>query len=92
MENKKPNLEECYAMIDAAVSQEDKNLIMASTDTIEFHFTLGMWIRNNLIYKYDLEYDDLFINERGLFLNLHHPDDLSTDIIDAYKEYLINKK
>jgi len=36
-----------YARLDKRLSEEDKKAILKAKDTIEFHFTLGMWIRNN---------------------------------------------
>jgi len=41
---------EVFAQLDAMLSEEDKNAIM-NGDPIEFHFSLGMWIRNNWIYE-----------------------------------------
>lgn len=36
---------EAYAQLDDLLSEEDKNAIM-NGDPFEFHFSLGMWIRN----------------------------------------------
>lgn len=45
---------EAYAQLDEMLSEEDKNAIM-NGDPFEFHFTLGMWIRNNWIYEQEEE-------------------------------------
>ena len=39
---------EAYAQLDGMLSDEDKKAIM-NGDPFEFHFSLGMWIRNNWI-------------------------------------------
>ena len=41
---------EAFAQLDAMLSEEDKSAIM-NGDPFEFHFSLGMWIRNNWIYE-----------------------------------------
>lgn len=41
---------EAYAMLDKELSNEDKAALLSAGDTIDFHFGLGMWIRNNWIY------------------------------------------
>jgi hypothetical protein len=50
MDNQIPKTkEECFDMLDKMLSEEDKQLMMKD-DTIDYHFTLGLWIRNNWIY------------------------------------------
>ena len=52
MDNRRPQTkEECFALLDAMLSEEDKNELKNCEDTINYHFTLGMWIRNNWIYS-----------------------------------------
>ena len=41
---------ECFEILDETLSQEDKQAIAQMEDTIDLHFSLGMWIRNNWIY------------------------------------------
>ena len=41
---------ECFAQLNEMLSEEDKMAIMQAEDTIEFHFSLGLWIRNNWLY------------------------------------------
>lgn len=42
--------QEAFAQLDALLSEKDKSEL-ANGDAIEFHFSLGMWIRNNWIYE-----------------------------------------
>ena len=39
-----------FARLDKRLSEEDKKAILKARDMIEFHFSLGMWIRNTWIY------------------------------------------
>ena len=98
MENKIPKTkEECFAQLDAMLSDEDKNELKNSEDVIRFHFSLGMWIRNNWIYPLSEEERDTFMmmfaddekSEFGFYFS--HPDMTSSDIIEKYVEYLKNK-
>ena len=42
--------EEGFAQLDAMLSDEEKKELMNCEDTFVYHFTLGMWIRNNWLY------------------------------------------
>ena len=44
------NKKECFAQLDEMLSETDKKAIVEAKDIIEFHFTLGLWIRNNWLY------------------------------------------
>ena len=89
--------EECFAILDEMLSQEEKDEIAEMEDTIELHFGLGMWIRNSWIYPQSSEdveallkqFDDEADDDMPLFV---HPDDYSSMILDAYQEYLKQKK
>ena len=88
--------EECFEILDETLSQEDKQAIAQMEDTIELHFGLGLWIRNNWIYPQSSEdveallkqFDDEADDDMPLFV---HPDDYSSMILDAYQEYLKSK-
>ena len=55
METKIPQTKnEAFAHLDAMLSEEEKSKL-AKSDAIEYHFTLGMWIRNNWIYEQNEE-------------------------------------
>ena len=49
METKIPQTkQEAFAQLDELLSEKDKNELVKG-EAIEFHFSLGMWIRNNWI-------------------------------------------
>ena len=81
---------EAFAQLDAMLSEEDKSAIM-NGDPFEFHFTLGMWIRNNWIYQQEEEdvkrLGKAFRTEMLFF----EADDLSMKIIEYYQRYLKRK-
>ena len=87
---------ECFEILDEMLSQEDKDAIAQMEDTIDLHFGLGMWIRNNWIYPQSQEdvekllkqFDDSGDDDMPLFM---HPDDYSSTILDAYQDYLKHK-
>ena len=88
METKIPQTKnEAFALLDAMLSEEDKSAIM-NGDPIEFHFSLGMWIRNNWIYEQE-EADVKHL--AGLFskdIEFYFADELSGDIIKDSKKHL----
>ena len=45
--NKPKTKKECFAQLDETLSETDKKAIVEAEDLFEFHFTLGLWIRNN---------------------------------------------
>lgn len=89
---------ECFTQLDKILSDEDKQAIINMEDTIELHFTLGMWIRNNWIYPQSQEdvekllkqFDDTSEEDDDIPLFVH-PDDYSSLILDVYQEYLKSK-
>ena len=88
--------EECFAILDEMLSAEEKAQIAEMEDTIDLHFGLGMWIRNNWIYQQESEAVEAllkeFVDEEDKDMPLFiHPDDYSSSILDAYQEYLRNK-
>ena len=55
MENQLPKTkEECFAILDAIISEENKQ-IMIRKDYFDYHFTLGLWIRNHWLYPMNEE-------------------------------------
>ena len=95
MNDKPKTKKECFAQLDEMVSDADKQAIMKTKDLIEFHFSLGMWIRNNWIYPFSDEevkaFMNLFEDEDDMGFRISHPDFDSSVIIDDYVEYLKNK-
>ena len=61
---------------------------MTKGDSCEYHFTLGMWIRNNWIYEQDEEYVKLLAEMFGDDAPFFEPDDLSDRIIKSYQRHL----
>ena len=82
MDNRSPQTkEECFALLDAMLSEEDKNELKNCEDTINYHFTLGMWFMKMFEDEDRSPYGSHFI----------HPDEVSSTIIDKYVKYLIDK-
>lgn len=69
------------------LSEEEKEE-MTKGDSCEYHFTLGMWIRNNWIYEQDEEYLNLLAEMFGDDSPFFEPDDLSDRIIKSYQRHL----
>lgn len=89
--------EECFAQLDAMLSEEDKKALMEG-DIFNFHFSLGLWIRNNWIYPLTTEEEQSFFkmfaddNDSPSAYMIYHPDMKSTAIIEKYVEYLKAKE
>ena len=81
---------EAFTQLDAMLSEKEKSEL-AKSDAIEYHFSLGMWIRNNWIYEQ--EADDVkrlakaFRTEMVFF----EADSLSEKIIEYYQRFLKRK-
>ena len=88
--------EECFALLDQQLSDEDKLFLKQDEDaTADVHFTLGIWIRNNWIYR--READEIkklmeeFVapNDRfQLGMMCYSRDMASHPIIESYIKYL----
>jgi hypothetical protein len=80
------DLKDCFLQLDKILTSEDREQIKNLKDrneTINFHHSLGMWIRNNWglwggsrLQKYLLE------------KNLNHPDEMSSLILEFYFDWL----
>lgn len=88
--------EESFALLDAMLSDEEKKELMDCEDTFIYHFTLGMWIRNNWLYPLNAEEEQTFVrmfaddddSSYGIFSV--HPDSMPSIIIESYQKYLKN--
>ena len=91
METKIPQTrQEAFAQLDAMLSEEDKSEL-AKGDAIDYHFSLGMWIRNNWIYEQsEVNVNRLAKAFREDFI-VFDPDGLSGKIIECYQKYLKRK-
>ena len=76
--------------MDAMLSEEDKSTIM-NGDPIEFHFSLGMWIRNNWIYEQEEEDVKRLAKAFRTEMLFFEADSLSEKIIEYYQRYLKRK-
>ena len=91
METKIPQTKkEAFAQLDAMLSEEDKSTIM-NGDPIEFHFSLGMWIRNNWIYEQEEEDVKRLAKAFRTEMLFFEADNLSEKIIEYYQRYLTRK-
>ena len=91
METKIPKTKrEAYAQLDEMLSEEDKSAIM-NGDPFEFHFSLGMWIRNNWIYEQEEEDIKRLAKAFRTEMLFFEADDLSMKIIEYYQRYLKRK-
>ena len=83
------NKKECFAQLDEMLSEADKKAIVGAGDLFEFHFTLGLWIRNNWLYERTAEDEESLC--QAFDIPLFEPDELSSDILEAYQKYLKNE-
>ena len=91
METKIPHTKnEAFAQLNAMLSEEDKRAIM-NGDPFEFHFSLGMWIRNNWIYEQEEEDLKRLAKAFRTEMLFFEADGLSEKIIEYYQRYLKRK-
>lgn len=91
METKIPQTKkEAFAQLDALLSEKDKNELVIG-DAIEFHFSLGMWIRNNWIYEQNEEDVTRLAKAFRTDFIVFNPDSISGKIIEYYQRYLKRK-
>lgn len=79
-----------FARLDKRLSEEDKNAILKAKDTFEFHFSLGLWIRNTWIYGNEEERVEALAKDLGEVI-YWQADDLSSALLDGYKKHLKKK-
>lgn len=84
------NLEECFVELEK-IFTEEKLKEFKNTDedmvTVAYHFSLGMWIRNNW-GLWDSSELEKYFNEMGMY----HADDMSSFIITSFHRKLHNKE
>lgn len=81
---------EAFAQLDAMLNEEEKREL-AKSDPIEYHFTLGMWIRNNWIYEQEEEDVKRLAKAFRIEMLFFDADGLSEKIIEYYQRYLKRK-
>ena len=79
-----------YARLDKRLSEEDKNVILKAKDTFEFHFSLGLWIRNTWIYGNEAERVEALAKDLGEVF-MFDADSISSALLDGYKKHLKKK-
>ena len=91
--NDKPKTKKDYfSQLDETLSEEDKQAIIKTTDVFEFHFTLGLWIRNHWIYGQGDGEVSALMKAFGEDIIICSADDLSTKIIKEYRMHLRRKR
>jgi hypothetical protein len=86
------NKKECFAQLDEMLREADKKAIVEAEDLFEFHFTLGLWIRNNWLYERNEEELESLSKAFGVDIPFFAADDLSSEILEAYKKHLKRKQ
>ena len=81
---------EAFAQLDAMLSDEEKSKFVKS-EPIEYHFSLGMWIRNNWIYQQEEEDVKRLAKAFRTEMMFFEADELSMKIIEYYQRYLKRK-
>ena len=82
--------QEAFAQLDEMLSEKDKKGL-ANGEAIEFHFSLGMWIRNNWIYEQEEEDVKRLAKAFRTDMLFFEADNLSEKIIEYYQRYLKRK-
>ena len=91
METKIPKTKnEAFAQLDAMLNDEQKSEL-AKSDAIEYHFSLGMWIRNNWIYEQEEEDVKRLAKAFRTEMLFFDADGLSEKMIEYYQRYLKRK-
>lgn len=92
---------EAFKRLDRNLNEDDKKAIRDAEDLIDFHFGLGMWIRNYWIHTgekknlamllKDLGEEITIIDENNEFFFPFSPDDISQTILKKYQKHLKEK-
>ncbi len=92
METKIPQTkQEAFDQLDQMLTKEEKEKMISAGDSIDYHFTLGLWIRNNWIYEQDEEDVNRLAKAFRIEFIVFDPDSLSEKIIESYQKYLKRK-
>ena len=81
---------EAFKRLDKRLSEEEKKAIRQAEDVCEFHFSLGMWIRNYWIYTGERENLESLMKDLGESEFLIG-DMASSAILDDYQKHLRDK-
>ncbi len=90
--------EECFALLDKELSEEEKLAIKKTKYASKYFFSLGLWIRNNWLYpmneneKRELMKQFIEPNEQLMLGMMCFDGDMaSSKIIESYQKYLKSK-
>lgn len=92
MSNLPTSKKDCFVQLDEMLNETDKKAIAEAEDIIEFHFTLGLWIRNNWLYDRSEEEVESLNKAFGVDTPFFEADELSSAILEAYKKHLKRKR
>ena len=76
-----------FARLDKRLSEEDKKSILKVRNMIEFHVTLGMWVRSTWIYGNEEERVESLAKDLGEEI-FWDADSVSSALLDGYKKHL----
>ena len=82
---------EAFKRLDKRLSEEEKKAIREAEDMIDFHFSLGMWIRNYWIYTGEKENKEALARDLNEEPGLFYGDFASSIILEAYQKHLKEK-
>lgn len=82
---------EAFKRLDKRLTHEEKQQILDAKDMIDFHFGLGMWIRNYWIYTGEKENVESLMTDLGVKM-FFGADDASSTILQAYQKHLKEKR
>ena len=79
--------EEVFNQLDSMLNKSERE-VFVKADPIVYHFSLGLWIRNNWIYEQDEEDVKRLAKVFRLDPHFFEADDLSSKILESYKRHL----
>ena len=79
--------EEVFAQLDSMLNEGEREDFVKA-DPIAYHFSLGMWIRNNWIYQQEEEDVKRLAKAFRVDSEFFEADDLSSKILESYKRHL----
>ena len=82
--------QEAFDQLNEVLSEKDKSDLLLS-DAEEYHFGLGLWIRNNWIHGQNEEEVNRLAKAFRTDILFLDPDSLSEKIITSYQRYLKRK-
>lgn len=93
MKKKIYSKEDIFKLLDAELSAEEKTELATAESISAYHFSLGVWIRNTLIYNNENNIARIFSSNDSQDTTSYFPsfllaDTLSSTILEEYQKYL----